>query len=440
MYINRKIDQELLRWKTSKKHKPLLVRGARQVGKTHTIREFARTFDSFIEINFEESEHYRDIFNGSLDPAILCENISVMFMTSIVPGKTLLFFDEIQSCKNAIASLRFFYEKLPELHVIAAGSLLEFALQEIPTFGVGRIRSLFMYPISFTEFLEGSGHVRLLKMLRTAGPEKPLQNSIHEMLLNLWRKFTILGGMPEVISSYLEGADLVECQHLLDDLILSIKTDFAKYRHKSPVGLLSEVFQAVCTQTGHKFMYSKASPGTNHAQIKEALYLLITAGLVIPVVHSPANNLPLGSGANHQKQKMLILDTGIFQRILQLDIASILLPADLSVINNGSLAELSVALELVKSSSCYQPAELFYWHREAKSSNAEVDFIISREGSIIPIEVKSGLKGSMQSLNLFLKEKKHPRGIRISSENFSSYGNIEVYPLYAVENLKEAGH
>ena len=435
MYIKRKIDLELLLWKTSKKHKPLLIRGARQVGKTYTIKEFARTFESFIEINFEENERYRDIFNGSLDPEILCENISAMFMTSIIPGKTLLFFDEIQSCKNAIASLRFFYEKLPKLHVIAAGSLLEFALQEIPTFGVGRIRSLFMYPISFPEFLEGSGHVRLLKLLHTAGPEKPLQNSIHEMLLGLWRKFTILGGMPEVISSFLEGTDLVECQHLLDDLILSIKTDFAKYRQKSPVVLLSEVFQAVCSQTGQKFMYSKASPGTNHAQIKEALYLLITAGLVIPVVHSPANGLPLGSGANHQKQKMLILDTGIFQRILQLDIASILLPADLSVINNGSLAELSVALELVKSAPCYQPAELFYWHREAKSSNAEVDFIISRKGSIIPIEVKSGLKGSMQSMNLFLKEKKHPRGIRISSENFSAFANIEVYPLYAVDKL-----
>lgn len=440
MYIRRKIDQELSQWKTAKKHKPLLIRGARQVGKTYTIREFARSFDSFIEINFEENHQYRDIFTGSLDPVILCENISAVFMTSIVPGKTLLFLDEIQSCREAITSLRFFYEKLPELHVIAAGSLLEFALQEIPTFGVGRIRSLFMYPISFSEFLEGSGHTRLLNLIRTASPKKPLQNNIHELLLGLWRKFAILGGMPEIISSYLQGTDLVECQRLLDDLINSIRADFSKYRQKSPVALLNEVFLAVGAQSGQKFMYSKASPGTNHAQIKEALYLLITAGLVIPVIHSPCNGLPLGFGANHQKQKMLILDTGILQRILQLNIAEILISDNLNLINNGPFAEQFVAMELIKSAPCNQPAELFYWHREAKSSNAEVDYVISRKGSIIPLEVKSGLKGSMQSMNLFLKEKKLSLGIRISAENFSSYGNIEVYPLYAVENLLEAGN
>ncbi len=437
MYIKRNIDFELNKWKSESKHKPLLIRGARQVGKTNTVREFGKKFENFIELNFESSPRLKELFSDDLSPAGICENIAAIYKTSIVPGKTLLFFDEIQACPEAIASLRFFYEKMPRLHIIAAGSLLEFALSEIPTFGVGRIRSMFMYPLSFSEFLSGAGEHQLLDKVRKSKPAKPMNEVLHARLIELIQKFICLGGMPEIIAAYIEKGDLHHCQQLLDDLIISIQTDFAKYKRKTPISRLNEVFQAVVSQAGQKFVYSKASVQASHIQIKEALQLLITAGLVIPVTHSPANGLPLGAGANPQRQKMLVYDTGIFQRIMGLDLADFLLSENFEAINKGNLAEQFVGLELIKSESCYQFPSLYYWHREAKSSNAEVDYVIRISQKIVPVEVKSGKKGSMQSLFLFLREKKLQKGIRISNENFSVYDNIDVYPLYAVENIRK---
>ena len=437
MYIQRNVDIELLNWKSESKHKPLLIRGARQIGKTETIRNFGKSFEIFIEINFEESPRLKKLFSRDLSPENICENIAAIFKTSIIPNKTLLFFDEVQECKEAIASLRFFYEKMPDLHVIAAGSLLEFALSEIPTFGVGRIRSMFMYPLSFFEFLVGAGEYRLLEKIKKANPENPITEVIHERLKELLQKFICLGGMPEVIANYIETKDLNKSQQILDDLIISIQTDFAKYKKRTSVSILNEVFQSVVAQAGQKFMYSKVSNSANHKQIKEALQLLITANIVIPITHTSANGIPLGAEANIQKQKLLLYDTGIFQRIMGLNLEDFLLSANFEVINKGNMAEQYVGLELIKSSSCYQPPALYYWHREAKSSNAEVDYVIPFSQSVLPVEVKSGTKGSMQSLFLFLKEKNLNRGLRISNENFSTFGIIEVYPLYAVGKLSQ---
>jgi predicted AAA+ superfamily ATPase len=241
--------------------------------------------------------------------------------------------------------------------------------------------------------------------------------------------------MPEVIATYVETGDLHHCQQLLDDLVVSIRADFAKYRKKVPMSRLNEVFQAVVFQAGQKFVFAKACVQASHNQVKEALQLLMTAGLVIPVTHSSSNGLPLGAGANPQKQKMLVYDTGIFQRMMGLDLEDFLLSKKFEAINKGNLAEQFVGLELIKSESCYLDPALYYWHREAKNSNAEVDYVIPVSQELVPVEVKAGTKGSMQSLYLFLEEKKLSRGIRISNENFSVYGNIEVYPLYAVENI-----
>jgi predicted AAA+ superfamily ATPase len=237
-------------------------------------------------------------------------------------------------------------------------------------------------------------------------------------------------------TTYIETGDLNKCQQLLDDLIISIQADFTKYKKKTPVSRLNEVFQAVVFQAGQKFVYSKACVQANHYQVKDALQLLITAGIVISVTHSSSNGIPLGAGANPQKQKMLVFDTGIFQRIMGLDLKDFLLSKRMDAINKGNLAEQFVGLELLKSESCFQNPSLYYWHREAKNSNAEVDYVITISQEIVPVEVKAGTKGSMQSLFLFLQEKKLRRGIRISTENFSSYDSIDVYPLYAVENIK----
>ena len=350
-------------------------------------------------------------------------------------GRTLLFFDEIQACKSAISSLRFFYEKIPGLHLIAAGSLLEFALEELPSFGVGRIRSVFMYPFPFDEFLLASGEKLLLKAMKDASADNPLQDSVHNKLPGLLKKFLVLGGMPEVVATYVEKKDMIECQRILDDLIISLRADFPKYKKRVPSLRISEVFDSVIQQSGKKFIFSNVVSESNYKQIKEAIDLLIMAGLVIPVTHTSANGLPLGAEADSKKRKMLILDTGVFQRMAGLNISEIMFEDDPDLINKGSMAELYVGLEILKASSCYTQDNLYYWHREALNSNAEVDYIIQKNKDIIPIEVKSGKKGSMQSLILFLKEKNRPYGIRFSLENYSRYGQILSCPLYSVREV-----
>jgi len=191
----------------------------------------------------------------------------------------------------------------------------------------------------------------------------------------------------------------------------------------------------VVEQNGHKFVYSKVVPDVTHLQVKETLNLLTMAGLIIPVTHSAANGIPLGAEIDPKKRKFIMFDSGIFQRLLGLNLSDVLLSNDFESINKGAIAELNVGLELIKSASCYQHQSLYYWHREAKSSNAEVDYLIQQNTGILPIEVKAGTKGSMQSLYLFMETKKTVKGIRVSQENFSTYQNIDVYPLYAVENI-----
>ncbi len=435
MYLRRNIDNELLIWSKNTSRKPLLIRGARQVGKSSAIRTLSVHFKYYLEINFEEQKQVHKLFEGNLSPDILCENLSVLYNIPIIPGQTLLFFDEIQACIPAISSLRFFYEKMPDLHLVAAGSLLEFALAELPSFGVGRIRSMFLYPFSFDEFLMANNEDLLLNAKQAASPTKPLAEPLHAKLLDYLKRFLIIGGMPEVVANYIQGRDINDCQRVLDDLIISLKADFAKYKQNVPVLRISEVFESVVQQAGGKFVYSKAATEANQKQIKEAINLLVMAGLAFPVIHTSANGIPLGAESNPRKRKMLLFDIGISQRLQGLNIAEVLFADQFDIINKGALAELFVGLELLKSVSCYEQHNLYYWQREALNSNAEVDYLIQKQQNIVPLEVKAGTKGSMQSMFLFLKEKNRPFGIRLSLENFSVYEPIRVFPIYAVSNL-----
>lgn len=324
---------------------------------------------------------------------------------------------------------------MPDLHLIAAGSLLEFALKELPSFGVGRVRSIFMYPFSFDEFLHALGEDLILEAKKKACYENPLTELIHTKLIKLLKQYLIIGGMPEVISKYITNKNILECQKVLDDIVSSLRADFAKYKKRIPSLRILEVFESVIKQMGGKFVYSKTISQSNNKQIKEALDLLIMAGLVIPVTHSSSNGIPLGAESNIKKRKMLIYDTGIFQRILGLNISEILLENEFDVINKGAIAELFVGLEMLKSYSCYQQHELYYWQRETASGNAEVDYVIQYQNKVLPIEVKSGSKGSMQSIYVFLNEKQLEGGIRFSLENYLIYNNIKVIPLYGVAEL-----
>ena len=432
MYIERNIDVELKQWKESKSRKPLILRGARQVGKSSSVRNLAKTYDYFVEANFDDRPEIKTIFERYNQPSDICEQLSIFFNTPIIEGKTLIFLDEIQTCIPAISSLRYFYEKMPNLHIISAGSLLEFVLAEIPSFGVGRVRSMFLYPLSFTEFLKGLKEELLSKALQKASPQEPLSEILHQKLSNYYKKFLIIGGMPEAVSHYIEHQDLLEIQRILNDLIISLRADFVKYKHRIDTSKISEVFNAVVNQMGSKFTYSYPNASLNNKQIKEILELLTMAGLIIPVTHSSSNGIPLGAEINPKKQKYLILDTGVFQRILGVNISNLMLENDINFINKGGIAELFVGLELLKSNSCYEQNQLYYWQRESKNSQAEVDFVVQKDRLIIPIEVKSGTKGSMQSLYLFLLEKRKDFGIRLSLENFGNIEHVKIMPIYAI--------
>lgn len=435
MYLERKIDSELEIWKQLPIRKPLMIRGARQVGKSSAVKNLATKFKYFVEINFDENPSYSAIFEKDLDPISICEQLSVITNTPIVAGETLLFFDEVQSCIPAISSLRYFYEKMPHLHLIAAGSLLEFALSEIPSFGVGRVRSIFMYPLSFEEFLLANKENGLLEVLNNATTQKGLSEIVHQKIKTYLKKFLIIGGMPEAVKSYISKGDMLETQRILDDLILSIQADFTKYKNRVNPARIREVFNAVVQQVGTKFSYSYPNSTLSNVQIKEALTLLEMAGLVYSVTHSASNGIPIGAEINPKKRKILLFDTGIFQRILGLNIAQLLIEDDFNIINKGNIAELFVGLELIKNTSCYEQTHLHYWQRESKNSQAEVDYVIQKQDKIIPIEVKAGTKGAMQSMYLFLEEKKSDFGMRLSLENFSEMDKIKIYPFYAVKNV-----
>lgn len=433
MYIDRDIDEELFAWKRDDSRKPLLLRGARQVGKSTVVRSLGERFDYFLELNFEEQRSLHTLFEGDLDPEDICEKLSVLYNTPIEPGRTLLFFDEIQACPNAISALRFFYEKYAALHLIAAGSLLEFALGDLPSFGVGRVRSIFMYPLSFDEYLRAVGELKLLNFKRKASPTAPLPEAFHDKLMEHLKRFLLHGGMPEVVRYYVEHPnDLRGASRLLTELMAAFRADFSKYKERVSALRISEVFDGVVAQSGAKFIYSKAGIESNVRQVKEALDLLIMSGLVIPVRHTAANALPLGAEINPKRQKMLVLDTGLLQNVLGAEIAALLLDAEYALSNKGAIAEIFAGLEMVKNGDPYRPAELYYWHREASGSNAEVDYVVQKGTSIVPVEVKSGRRGAMQSMFRFISEKKSNLGVRISAENYGTYEKVELWPLYAV--------
>jgi predicted AAA+ superfamily ATPase len=301
------------------------------------------------------------------------------------------------------------------------------------SFAVGRIRSLYLYPFSFEEFLLAQENEMLIKAYRQANSQNPLSEPIHQELNKLLKTFLITGGMPEAVVKYAETKSFLESQMAIDDLMISFKNDFKKYKKRMPSVYIENVFESVAKQIEGKFIYEHVL-NLNNSQVKQSLELLIMAGLVIPVTHSSANGIPLGAEANLKYRRMLLLDTGMFLRMLDFNASQIMLADDFKTINMGPLAEMFVGLEILKASSCYKPCQLYCWHREKKQSNAQVDYVIQKDNFIIPIEVKSGLKGAMPSLYLFMQEKNSKMGIRTSLENFGKIDNIEIYPLYAISN------
>ncbi len=433
--MKRNIESELAAWAAEKERKPLLLRGARQVGKTYSVRVLGKSFRYFVEINFEERPDAKFFFNDALSAGPLCEKLSAFIGVPIVEGQTLLFFDEVQSCPEVLAALRYFHEQMPKLHVIAAGSLLEFALQDIPSFGVGRLTSRFMYPLTFTEFLNAVGEKSLVEMIDIASFDKPLDLPFHKKLIEYLRTYMLVGGMPEAVNTYAATHDLLKVMNILDDLILTFQDDFAKYRKRIPLERLAETFRSVAAQTGGKFVCAEVEREIKSTVILNVLDLLVKAGLVHQVFKTPATGIPLGTMTDRRVFKALLFDVGVHQRLLGLDMSSHMTADETALTNNGSMAELIVGLHMAAYQSSHRRPELFYWQREDRGANAEVDYVIQRGNDIVPVEVKSGIRGTMQSMRIFLKQRGFPRGLRVSLENFGRLNDADILPLYAVHKI-----
>ena len=453
MYYERIIDRHLSEWAARPVHKPVLLRGARQVGKSTAVRHLGESFKYFVEINLEKQPDYIELFKKDLDVKRIVPQMAAMCGTPIVAKETLLFIDEIQESQEAIMALRYFKEDMPDLHVVAAGSLLEFVLDDIPTFGVGRIHSMYMFPMTFDEFLLANDEQLLLDARRQANTDSPLPTPLHDKLVGLIRTFMLVGGMPESVAKWAETHDYLQCQEVQDDIITGYEADFPKYKKKVDPQLLVATMRSAATQVTNKFVYSQVAGGYKTAEVKKALDLLIKAGILIPVTHTDGNGLPLGDEADESYRKLLLLDTGLMLRLLNMsmgDISSvtthILTATAADLVNKGPMAEMLAGLEVLHYLSPNIRHDLFYWVRQAKNSLAEIDYLLSRDMKVLPLEVKSGVQGGMKSLWDFMRDKKLSQAIRCSLENFGKFDyidskadnairHVEIVPLYAISQM-----
>lgn len=453
MYIERPIDALLLEWKNSAVRKPLLLRGARQVGKSWAVEHLGETFDYFIVVNFEKRPDMLDVFQKIHDVHELAATLGMYYNTPVIPDRTLLFLDEIQKSADAIQSLWSFKEDYKELHVVAAGSLLEFALQDLPSFGVGRIRSLFVYPFSFDEFLVAEGKADWVKAKQEASSEKPLLTPLYNDLVQHFRTFLMVGGMPASVAAWVTTHDYSQCQTELDDIQLTYYDDFPKYAKKVDSTLLRNTLQSVVMQIGDKFTYSEVDGGYRADDVKKALKLLCDAGIIKRVSYTSGNGLPLGAEVNDKFRKYIYLDSGLLLRILDLDFGGarqltemIIAGTSEDLVNKGGLAEMVLGWELVKYNNPRMQHDLFYWENTAEGTRSEVDYIIARDLKVLPIECKAGTSGKMKSMYEFMHQKHLAEAIRSSLENFSELEHIDkkdqdavrhvqIVPLFAISNL-----
>ncbi|MGD9591731.1 MAG: ATP-binding protein [Candidatus Berkiella sp.] len=433
--MERSVERYLIEWKHSKDRLPLLIRGARQVGKTYIIEAFGKKhFENSLVINFEQQREYLACFN-TLYPKQILNLIYTLSGKSITPGKTLLFLDEIQECPNAILALRYFYEQMPELHIIAAGSLLEFVIRN-PNFRmpVGRIQSCYIKPLSFKEYLMANKKNQLIEYIEKITLRDPAEPVIHNQLLTLIKEYLVLGGMPAVIQQYLNTGSFEQSQIRQNVILETYRGDFGKYAKHTDIKYLQTLYDKTPGLVGKHCKYADFDPHMQSRYLKRAINDLKDAGVIYTIHSSKANALPLISTINEKKFKLLFLDVGLVNNVTKLS-AQVLMSDDILLIHQGMLAEQFVAQELLAYAPCYREENLFFWERDKKTSNAEIDYIIAIDSLILPIEVKAGTTGRLRSLQLFLEEKNSSLGIRISQKELSYHNKVLSIPFYMISEI-----
>ncbi len=410
--MKRKITESLIKWKNRRNRKPLIIRGARQVGKTYIIDDFAGSnFENYLKVNLEEKPELKSVFSKQ-DPQKIIEELSILYEVNIIPEKTLLFLDEIQACPQAITSLRYFYEKKPDLHVIAAGSLLDHTLREFNySMPVGRVEFFYMYPLSFKEFLLGFSQNKLIEYINNFKPGMTFSEAIHKKLLEYLRLYLFVGGMPEAVQTYINQNNPLEVERIHSNILTALQYDFAKYGTKKQQEYLITVLRYSANNIGKKVKYVNVDRNGRSKDIKKAFERLELSRIISLIRKTNASGVLLTNNISNEIYKPLFLDIGLVNHLGGIKLINI---DKILTTNEGALAEQFIGQELLALPEIYKDSKLFYWAREEKNSNAEIDYIYQHQNHIIPIEVKAGTSGTLKSLQVYLFEKKIKTGVRFN--------------------------
>jgi predicted AAA+ superfamily ATPase len=415
--MHRQQLQFLYAWLHNKNRKPLIIRGARQVGKSTLVELFAQQYQrTLLNVNLERHPEMAPIFSGK-DPEQIIQQIEFLPNMKTVGNDTLLFLDEIQAVPEAIPALRYFYEDMPEFPVVSAGSLLEFALAD-HTFSmpVGRIQYLHMGPMTFSEFLLAMDEERLHDFINHYEPGREVGEIVHQRLLHLLRSYYYIGGMPEAVAVFTETRSYKNVSEVHNSIVETYRDDFPKYAGARNLNRMLNVFNFAARNVGVKIKYSNISRHDQSVTIKKDIELLAMARVIGKVIHSHCSGMPLQADLEEKVFKLLFLDIGLMNAICGLDWRSISQMDDTRLINQGAIAEQFIGQHLQAMLANKPNRELNYWLREGRSSNAELDFVIGLGGNITPIEVKSGATGTLKSLHQFMGSKQAPLAIRFDTQ------------------------
>lgn len=425
--MRRFIDQKLEKWKLSKRRKPLILRGARQVGKTYSVKRFGeKYFDNVAVVDLERNPGWHRVFAGDFNAKRIYAELEIVVKQKIVPGKTLLFIDEIQACPQAISALRYFYEELPDLHVVAAGSLLEFAMKDI-SFPVGRVQFLHLHPLCFAEYLQATGNHDAAGII--LGRAKEVSQTIHTFLCDELRRYFFIGGMPESVKAYVESESIQESFEVQAEIADTYRLDFAKYSPKTDKHCINAVLTTLSQNVGQQIKYSTLAEGYSNPTLKRAFDTLCLANIVRKIPSVDPSGLPLGATASGKIFKAILVDIGLMRYLTGMPVDVEIGKTNLLNIYKGAMAEQFVGQEMVLS----QKEDVYYWSRRAKSSSAEVDYISVIDSEVYPVEVKSGSSGRLKSLHLFLQAyHDSPGGMIFSMRPYAELPeqNITFIPLY----------
>jgi len=449
--IPRASEHYLEHWFEKKRRKPLVLRGARQVGKSTLIRQFAEHHGLVLnEVNLERHLPLNDVFK-SLDVKRIVRELEGLLGRNILASGSLLFLDEVQATPQALAALRYFYEELPELPVIAAGSLMEFALADHSfSMPVGRVEYLHISPVSFREFLE-CFDPDLETWRAVAGRIEQIPETAHHRLLHRLREYLFIGGMPEAIMAYIETGSLSEVQEVQRSIVETYQDDFSKYASRAELVRLQRIFGQIPRNIGRKIKYVNLSREERSREIKSAVELLNRAQVCQKITASHCSGLPLSAEIAEDVYKLIFMDVGIVNFMCGGRWQDISEVADQALVNEGPLAEQFIGQHLAYLDR--SKPQLHYWLREGRANNAEVDYVVSQGMQILPIEVKAGASGTLKSLQQFVLEKGCEQAIRFDlnppsrmvvnvkarSGNAVEDVNFELLslPLYAVESLSQ---